>query len=104
KLLDGTAPGRMAFNMMARKAIMAETKGQLPAPLEALKVMLASLTKPQEKAFELESRAFSVLAVTPESRNLVGFQRAMTATKKSPDGVKPLPVKTIGVLGAGVMG
>ncbi|MBS1990104.1 MAG: enoyl-CoA hydratase/isomerase family protein [Cyanobacteria bacterium SZAS LIN-3] len=104
KLLE-TKPGRAIFQKMATGQVMAATKGKYPAPLEALKVILATWNMPMDKAFEVESQAFAKLAVTPVSRALVGIFFADTESKKMPEGVKPsIDVKTVGVLGAGVMG
>ncbi|MBS1997168.1 MAG: enoyl-CoA hydratase/isomerase family protein [Cyanobacteria bacterium SZAS LIN-2] len=104
KLLE-TKPGRAIFQKMATGQVMAATKGKYPAPLEALKVILATWNMPEDKAFEVESQAFAKLAVTPVSRALVGIFFADTESKKMPEGVKPsIDVKTVGVLGAGVMG
>jgi 3-hydroxyacyl-CoA dehydrogenase/enoyl-CoA hydratase/3-hydroxybutyryl-CoA epimerase len=103
--LEGNGIGRKVFANMAAKAIKAETKGNYPAPPAAFKVVLASLTMPRDKAFELESQTFARLATTPESRNLVGVHLATVESKKSPNNARPhIDVKTVGVLGAGVMG
>lgn len=100
-----TKPGRMIFQKMATKMVLATTKGKYPAPLEALKVILKAWNMPEEKAFELESLIFSRLAVTQVSRRLVGILFADTESKRMPEGVKPsIKVKVVGVLGAGVMG
>lgn len=95
---------RKVLTIFAGKQIAAETRGNYPAPPAAFKVIMASLTKPADVAFDMESQAFAKLAVTPVSRNLVGIFFATQESKKAPDGVKPLEVKTVGVLGAGVMG
>jgi len=82
---------------------MAQTKGKYPAPLEALKVVMKAVTLPADKAFEAESQAFARLAVSTVSRNLVGIFFAQQESKKT--SVKPSrELKTVGVLGAGVMG
>ena len=103
-LLEGNRFGRKLFATMARKTVMALTKGKYPAPLEALKVvMLAAGDK--DKAYEAESQAFARLATTDVSRNLVGIFFGQTESKKMPEGVDcNLDVRTIGVIGAGVMG
>jgi len=104
KLLE-TKPGRAIFAKMATGQVMAATKGKYPAPLEALKVILASWNMPEDKAFAVEAQAFAKLAISPVSKALVGVFFADTESKKMPEGVKPsIDVKTVGVLGAGVMG
>ncbi len=100
-----TRPGRSVFAKMATGQVMAATKGKYPAQLEALKVILSTWGMPMDKAFEVESQAFAKLAVTPVSKALVGIFFADTESKKMPEGVRPaVDVKTVGVLGAGVMG
>lgn len=89
----------------AYKAMMRATKGKYPAPKEALNVIIKSQKLPREKAFDLESRTFARLAFTNVSRNLVGIFFAQNESKKMPSGISEKPnIKTIGVLGAGVMG
>jgi 3-hydroxyacyl-CoA dehydrogenase/enoyl-CoA hydratase/3-hydroxybutyryl-CoA epimerase len=104
KLLE-TKPGRAIFAKMATGQVLATTKGKYPAPLEALKVILATWTMPVDKALEVEAQAFAKLAVTSVSKALVSIFFADTESKKMPEGVRPsVDVKTVGVLGAGVMG
>jgi len=100
-----TRAGRAIFAKMATKAVLANTKGKYPAPLEALKVILKTWDMPRDKAGQVESQVFARLATGSVSRALVGIFFAETESKKMPDGVKPsIKVKTVGVLGAGVMG
>lgn len=97
--------GEMVIRKMATAQIMKETKGNYPAPLAGLKVALASLSLPEAKAFEMESREFGKLCVSEVSQSLVRMALSMQEAKKSPAGVKPVvDVKTVGVLGCGVMG
>jgi 3-hydroxyacyl-CoA dehydrogenase/enoyl-CoA hydratase/3-hydroxybutyryl-CoA epimerase len=103
-LLESNPIGRKVFGDMALKMIKKKTKGQYPAPVEALKVIMKSYDQPIEKAFDSESQAFGKLAVTPVSKNLVCLFFAQTESKKMPEGVKPANIETVGVVGAGVMG
>ncbi|MBL0186647.1 MAG: enoyl-CoA hydratase/isomerase family protein [Candidatus Obscuribacter sp.] len=100
-----TPAGRMLFQKQATNIIMSQTRGKYPAPLEALKVILKTWGMPEDKAFEIECQAFARLATSAVSRSLVGIFFAETESKKMPEGVKPsITVKTVGVIGAGVMG
>lgn len=104
-LLEKNDLGRSILRNEAYKAMMRATKGKYPAPKEALNVILKSVSMPIDKAFELESQTFSRLAMTNVSKNLVGIFFAQNESKKMPAGLAAKPnVKTIGVLGAGVMG
>lgn len=104
-LMERNPIGRMILNKMVSNGIYKETRGNFPAPPAALKVALASLTVPESVAFAMESKAFGRLAVTPESRNLVGLFFAGQEAKKSPNGAVPsIEITHVGVMGAGVMG
>lgn len=54
--------------------------------------------------FEAEAKAFGELAMTPQSRGLIGLFRGQTECKKNRFGVPQQRVKTVAVLGAGLMG
>jgi 3-hydroxyacyl-CoA dehydrogenase/enoyl-CoA hydratase/3-hydroxybutyryl-CoA epimerase len=104
-LLEGNPIGRKVLSNIALKTVKAQTRGKYPAPVEAVKLVLKGATMRRDKAFEAESRAFARMAVSDVSRNLVGIFFAQQDSKKAPAGVKPaLPIKTVGVLGAGIMG
>jgi 3-hydroxyacyl-CoA dehydrogenase/enoyl-CoA hydratase/3-hydroxybutyryl-CoA epimerase len=103
--LEKNPVGLNIIRSQAYKSMMRQTKGKYPAPKEALNLVIKSQKLPAEKAFEQESRAFSRLALTPVSRNLVDIFFAQTESKKLPANITEKPqLKTIGVLGAGVMG
>lgn len=104
-LLEQNPLGQHLLRTQVTKMIQRETKGKYPAPKEALDVILKSLKLPNDQALELESQAFSRLAVTDVSKNLVGIFFAQNESKKFPPDVTEKPkVTTVGVLGAGVMG
>lgn len=103
--LEGNPLGRKLLVKFATQQIKAETKGMYPAPPAAFKVILAALTQPKAAAYDFESQTFARLCTSEESRNLVGFYFATQDAKKAPLNAKPhVQVKTVGVLGAGVMG
>ena len=103
--LETNGLGRSVLQKEAYKAMMRETKGKYPAPKEALKVVMKSVTMPANKAYKLESQTFSRLAMTDVSRNLVGIFFAQTDSKRLPvDDAAKKKVQTVGILGAGVMG
>lgn len=54
--------------------------------------------------YEAERNAFGELSATPQSKGLIGLFRGQTECKKNRFGNPPNPAKTIGVLGAGLMG
>lgn len=54
--------------------------------------------------YEAERKGFGELAMTPQSKGLIGLFRGQTECKKNRFGTPKTPIKTIGVLGAGLMG
>lgn len=93
-------PGPSMLRKGATGQVLKETKGNYPAPLAAIKVVMAALSQDEQRAFELESNVFAGLCVGPVSQNLVRLFHLTQAGKKSN---ARLP-KKVGVLGCGVMG
>jgi 3-hydroxyacyl-CoA dehydrogenase / enoyl-CoA hydratase / 3-hydroxybutyryl-CoA epimerase len=105
RILDGTAPGRRIVLRQARRQVLRETRGQYPAPLEALRVVRRIARLPLDAALAVEAEAVGRLVVTDVSKNLIHIFRLMEAAKKAgPPGAVPRPVERVAVLGAGVMG
>lgn len=95
--------------MMARKAVMAASKGFYPAPLIAIDVVRKTYgMSNRERALQTEADAFVEVATTAISKNLIDLFFMMEAVKKQTGiegaDVKALPVKHMAVLGAGTMG
>ncbi|AZZ36970.1 fatty oxidation complex subunit alpha [Bdellovibrio sp. qaytius] len=106
-LLEGPLKG-VVFSQ-AKKATLKATKGQYPAPLEALEVIKKSYKmSDRAKALEIEKDHFVRCALTDISKNLIHVFYLTEMVKKSSGvadkNVKPRTVKNIGVLGAGTMG
>lgn len=106
-LLEGALKG-VVFSQ-AKKATLKATKGQYPAPLEALEVIKKSYKmSDRAKALEIEKDHFVRCALTDVSKNLIHVFYLTEMVKKSTGiadkNVKAKPVKNIGVLGAGTMG
>ncbi len=105
KLLESV--GRSLVFSKAKAAVLKETRGHYPAPLEALEVVRKGAGAPLARALELEVEGVSRLVGTPTMRNLVNLFFRMEDVKKETGvraGVRPRKVSRIGVLGAGVMG
>ena len=106
--LDGNPLGRAVVFKKARDGVMAKTGGNYPAPLAAIDVVRAGLSRGFEKGLDEEARVFGQMALTPVSRELVFLFFATTALKKDmgvPEPApEPMPVDKIAVLGAGFMG
>jgi 3-hydroxyacyl-CoA dehydrogenase/enoyl-CoA hydratase/3-hydroxybutyryl-CoA epimerase len=105
KLLEG--PGRSIVFRKARAAVRKETHGNYPAPLEALAAIEKGFSRPFAEALKLEVEAAGRLVGSPAMKSLVNLFFRMEEVKKETGvaaGVRPLPVKRVGVLGAGAMG
>ncbi|KAJ8726415.1 hypothetical protein PYW07_001113 [Mythimna separata] len=94
-------------NMIFKKAkeqVMKASRGLYPAPLKILEVVRTGVDKGPTAGYEAEAQGFGELAATPQSRGLIGLFRGQTECKKNRFGKSKVDVKTIGVLGAGLMG
>lgn len=88
----------------ARKQVMKMTNGLYPAPLKILEVIRTGVDKGTDAGYAAERDGFGYLAATPESKGLIGLFRGQTECKKNRFGKPQHEVKTLGVLGAGLMG
>ncbi|XP_045520715.1 trifunctional enzyme subunit alpha, mitochondrial [Pieris brassicae] len=93
----------MIFNK-AKEQVMKASNGLYPAPLKILEVVRTGVDKGPVAGFEAEAQGFGELAMTPQSKGLIGLFRGQTECKKNRFGKPKTSVKTIGVLGAGLMG
>ncbi|OWR50827.1 hydroxyacyl-coenzyme A dehydrogenase [Danaus plexippus plexippus] len=88
----------------AKDQVMKASRGLYPAPLKILEVVRTGVDKGQAAGYEAEAQGFGELAMTPQSKGLIGLFRGQTECKKNRFGKPQNEVKTIGVLGAGLMG
>ncbi|KAJ8926696.1 hypothetical protein NQ314_020912 [Rhamnusium bicolor] len=88
----------------AKAQVMKLSGGLYPAPLRILEVLRIRLDKGETAGFEAEAKAFGELAMTPQSQGLISLFRGQTQCKKNRFGKTQQPVKTVAVLGAGLMG
>ena len=72
KGLLNTMESMMVFET-AKGFVKGQTKGQYPAPIEAIKVMQKHHNLPREKAIAVEAKGFAKLAKTTESEALIGL-------------------------------
>lgn len=105
--LLNSAVMRPVVTMKARKDVLAKTHGHYPAPLKALEVCTAALGKPLEQGLALERAAVLELAQTPQCHSLMSIFFLQERAKKLqlPEGNgSGRAVKSVAVVGAGVMG
>ncbi len=90
----------------AKGFVAGQTKGQYPAPIEAIKSMQKAANFGRDKALEVEAKGFAKLAKTTESQALIGlFNNDQFLKKKAKEyDKKAKPTKKAAVLGAGIMG
>ncbi len=107
RMLDDTAPGRRFVISMARKQVLERTGGHYPAPLRILELLRKNLGKSVEKSLAAEAGTAGELIVSSVCKNLIHVYHLRENARKG-TGVTspttPLPIETVGVLGAGVMG
>lgn len=104
KLLEATPVTRNIVFDKARQVVMRSTNGNYPAPLRILSSVKDGYGKPRTQAWEQESTKFDELMQTPESKQLIHIFFGMNALKKNPMKSLAKNVKTVGILGAGLMG
>jgi len=90
----------------AKGKVMKQTNGLYPAPLKILEVIRAGLDKGLGSAagYKAEHEGFGQLAATSESNALIGLFHGQNECKKNKFGKPAKPTKSIGILGAGLMG
>ena len=108
RALAGNPLGRsLVFARLARD-VARRTRGHYPAPPRILEVVRRGLEQGPEAGLRAEAEAFGELALTPESRALVGLFFASTELRKDfgPGATEAdaVEVGEVGVLGAGLMG
>lgn len=105
KLKLNSMEAMMVFET-AKGFVAGQTKGQYPAPIEAIKTMQKSAGVGRDKALENEAKGFAKLAKTTESQALIGLFMNDQLLKKKAKGYDKQAKDTnkAAVLGAGIMG
>ncbi|WP_371186096.1 fatty acid oxidation complex subunit alpha FadJ [Thalassotalea maritima] len=106
KALESNALGRKVVFEQATKTVLAQTKGNYPAPLRIIECIRTGFDKGIVAGLALEAKAFGELTQTPESAQLRNIFFATTEMKKEQGvaGVDAKPINKVGVLGGGLMG
>ncbi|HEX8170872.1 MAG TPA: 3-hydroxyacyl-CoA dehydrogenase NAD-binding domain-containing protein [Thermoanaerobaculia bacterium] len=102
--VEGNPIARSVIFGKARKAVLAQTHGNYPAPLKAIEVMDYALSSGVERGMQREADEAAALVTNPVAQNLVRLFFQMEESKKDPGSAKAADVHYVGVLGAGVMG
>jgi 3-hydroxyacyl-CoA dehydrogenase/enoyl-CoA hydratase/3-hydroxybutyryl-CoA epimerase len=92
----------------AKRAVRIKTRGFYPAQLQVIDVIETGLVNGLEAGLDKEAETFANLAVSENSRNLVGLFFASELAKHTASGTAAkdpdAAAKTIGVIGGGTMG
>ncbi|KAI7804835.1 hydroxyacyl-CoA dehydrogenase trifunctional multienzyme complex subunit alpha b [Triplophysa rosa] len=91
------------YNTVEKK-VMKQTKGLYPAPLKIIECVKAGLEQGQNAGYLAESQNFGKLAMTSESKALIGLYHGQVICKKNRFGTPEKDVKSLAILGAGLMG
>ncbi|XP_023213667.1 trifunctional enzyme subunit alpha, mitochondrial-like [Centruroides sculpturatus] len=88
----------------AKTQVMKQTQGLYPAPLKILEVVKTGIEKGPNAGYPAEANAFGELGMTSHSKALIGLYHGQTLCKKNRFGNPQREVKSLGVVGAGLMG
>uniref|UniRef100_A0A3Q3WCG5 Trifunctional enzyme subunit alpha, mitochondrial n=1 Tax=Mola mola TaxID=94237 RepID=A0A3Q3WCG5_MOLML len=84
--------------------VMKQSKGLYPAPLKIIECVKTGIEQGPTAGYLVESQNFGQLGKTPESAALIGLYHGQVACKKNRFGTPEREVKTLAILGAGLMG
>uniref|UniRef100_A0A2I4CL94 Trifunctional enzyme subunit alpha, mitochondrial n=1 Tax=Austrofundulus limnaeus TaxID=52670 RepID=A0A2I4CL94_AUSLI len=84
--------------------VMKQSKGLYPAPLKIIECVKTGIEQGPDAGYLAESQNFGQLAKTSESAALIGLYHGQVACKKNRFGAPQREVKTLAILGAGLMG
>ncbi|XP_057209701.1 hydroxyacyl-CoA dehydrogenase trifunctional multienzyme complex subunit alpha a [Triplophysa rosa] len=100
----GLPPVRKQIYKTVHNKVMKQSRGLYPAPLKIIECIQTGIESGQNAGYQTESQNFGKLAMTSESRALIGLYHGQVACKKNHFGKPEREVKKIAVLGAGLMG
>lgn len=104
RLIEDSTLGQDFVFKKAKESVLSKTRGLYPAPLAIVETVKSGLTLGKRAGFKKESEEFGRLSQTSEAAGLISLYFAQTALKKSRWGEPKKEAKTIGILGAGLMG
>ncbi|XP_004686442.1 PREDICTED: trifunctional enzyme subunit alpha, mitochondrial [Condylura cristata] len=95
---------RQQIYKKVEETVRKQTKGLYPAPLKIIDVVKTGLEQGSDAGYLSESQKFGELAMTNESKALMGLYHGQVLCKKNKFGNPQKEVKHLAVLGAGLMG
>ncbi|XP_057679172.1 hydroxyacyl-CoA dehydrogenase trifunctional multienzyme complex subunit alpha a [Corythoichthys intestinalis] len=84
--------------------VQKQTKGLYPAPVKIIETIKTGVELGREAGYLTEAENFGKLALTPESKALIGLYHGQVTCKKNRFGTPKKEVKNLAILGAGLMG
>ncbi|XP_068928117.1 trifunctional enzyme subunit alpha, mitochondrial [Petaurus breviceps papuanus] len=84
--------------------VQKQTKGLYPAPLQIINVVKTGIEQGGEAGYLSEAQKFGELAMTKESKALIGLYNGQVLCKKNKFGTPQKTVTQLSILGAGLMG
>ena len=106
KILENNSAGRKLVYFQATKSVLSKTKGHYPAPLKIIDCVRVGVEQTSAKGYQTEANHFGELAMSQVSVQLRTLFFATTQMKKEQgvDGIEPLKINNVGILGGGLMG
>tara|TARA_B110000090_G_scaffold115_1_gene115 strand:+ start:1 stop:1869 length:1869 start_codon:yes stop_codon:yes gene_type:complete len=106
KILENNSAGRKLVYFQATKSVLFKTKGNYPAPLKIIDCVRVGVEQTSAKGYQTEANHFGELAMSQVSVQLRTLFFATTQMKKEQgvDGIEPLKINNVGILGGGLMG
>lgn len=104
RLIESNPVSRRIVYQQAESRTEKRTRGNYPAPPRIINAVRTGLEDGLEEGLAVEGRHFGDLVFTPESQALVQLFFAKQKAEENPYADRTRPVKTLGVLGAGLMG
>ncbi|XP_040848875.1 trifunctional enzyme subunit alpha, mitochondrial [Ochotona curzoniae] len=95
---------RQQIYKKVEEQVQKQTKGLYPAPLKIIDVVKTGLEQGSDAGYLAESQKFGELAMTKESKALMGLYHGQVLCKKNKFGTPQKEVKQLAILGAGLMG
>ncbi|XP_062065094.1 trifunctional enzyme subunit alpha, mitochondrial [Lepus europaeus] len=95
---------RQQIYKKVEEQVQKQTKGLYPAPLKIIDVVKTGLEQGNDAGYLAESQKFGELAMTKESKALMGLYHGQVLCKKNKFGAPQKEVKQLAILGAGLMG
>ena len=104
RAMEATRVMREIIYKKAAESADKKTRGNYPAPRKIIDCVRTGLEDGFDEGLRQEERSFGDLAVSPQSRELIRLYFAKNEAEKNPLSDQVHTVKTVGVLGAGLMG